>query len=421
VFTLLYAFVGVPLGRLSDRSDRRKILTGGVLVWSVLTALSGAARGFGQLVAVRLGVGVGEATCSPASTSLIGDLFPKTQRARAMAVWMLGLPLGLGLANGVGGLVGQAWGWRAAFYLAAVPGVLCAIAAFRIREPARGMVEDHAIGSRHRAGSPYLLVLSIPTMWWVILSGALHNFNMYALGSFGVPFLIRFHGMALSSAGYLWMLVYGFSGIAGLWAGGAAADALCRRRVDGRLLVATGSLVLATPPMYFALTRPGGDLVSFSLLMGFGIGVMYAYYSTVYSTIHDVVEPSLRGTAMALYFAAMYLFGASLGPVATGMVSDYFTFQAGAAAGAVAPMPLGSLVGAEFRSLVGQAKGFDLAALEPYRGAGLHSAMFAVPLLAALLAVVLFAASRTVTGDVARLQTWMRDQTGAGRERIAAR
>ncbi len=408
VFTLLYAFVGVPLGRLSDTRDRRKILSAGVFVWSLLTALSGAARSFAMLVAVRLGVGVGEATCSPASTSLIGDLFPRTQRARAMAVWMLGLPLGLGLANGIGGLVGQAWGWRAAFFLAGVPGLLVAVAALGIREPARGMVEDHAVGARRRVGSPYGLVLSIPTMWWVILSGALHNFNMYALGAFGIPFLIRYHGMALKSAGYLWMVVYGFSGIVGLFVGGAMADSLCKKRVDGRLIVATGALVIATPPMYFALTRPGGDLWGFSLLMGLGIGVMYAYHSTVYSTIHDVVEPSLRGTAMALYFAAMYLFGASLGPVGTGMLSDYFTFQAGAAAGAVQPMPAGSLIGAEFRSLLGQAKGFDLAALEPFRATGLHSAMFAVPLLAAILAVVLFAGSRTVTKDVEKLQSWMR-------------
>ena len=204
------------------------------------------------------------------------------------------------------------------------------------------------------------------------------------------------------------MVVYGFSGIVGLFVGGAMADSLYKKRVDGRLIVATGSLVIATPPMYLALMRPGGDIMGFSLLMGLGIGVMYAYYSTVYPTIHDVVEPSVRGTAMALYFAAMYLFGASLGPVGTGMLSDYFTFQAGAAAGAVQPLPLGAIVAAEFRSLVGQAKGFDLAALEPYRATGLHSAMYAVPLLAAILAVVLFAGSRAVTKDVDELQAWMR-------------
>jgi MFS family permease len=136
---------------------------------------------------------------------------------------------------------------------------------------------------------------------------------------------------------------------------------------------------------------------------------MYAYYSTVYSTIHDVVEPSLRGTAMALYFCAMYLLGASLGPVGTGLVSDYYTFQAASAAGAVQPLPFGALMTAELRSLVGEAKGFDLRALEPFRAQGLHTAMYIVPILATILAVVLFAASRTVKKDVARLQAWMRD------------
>ena len=112
VFTLLYAVVGLPLGRLSDKAPRKWILAGGVFVWSLLTAFSGVARSFSQLVVARLGVGVGEATCSPASTSLIGDLYPDEQRARAMSVWMLGLPLGLGLSAGAGGWLAQNWGWR---------------------------------------------------------------------------------------------------------------------------------------------------------------------------------------------------------------------------------------------------------------------------------------------------------------------
>src|SRR5881396_3015791 len=135
VFTLLYAVVGLPLGRLSDRKERRKILAGGVFVWSLLTAASGIARNFSQLIVARLGVGVGEATCSPASTSLLGDLFPTSSRGRAMAVWMLGLPIGLGLANGAGGWILQNWGWRNAFYVAAVPGLLCAAAALAMHEP----------------------------------------------------------------------------------------------------------------------------------------------------------------------------------------------------------------------------------------------------------------------------------------------
>ena len=408
VFTLLYAIVGLPLGRLSDKIARRKILAAGVFVWSLLTALSGVARSFSQLIVARLGVGVGEATCSPASTSLIGDLFPATARARAVAVWMLGLPLGLGLANGAGGWILQNWGWRKAFYIAAVPGILCAVAATMMREPPRGTREQHAVGARRRPGNPYWLVLSIPTILWIIVSGALHNFNMYALGSFVAPILVRYHHMTFQRAGWVAAFVYGFSGIVGLTGGGWLADRLYAKRVDGRMIVGTVAIGICAPLMLLGLMRPAGDVVGSTLLMGIGSGAMFASYSTVYSTSHDVGEPALRGTAMALYFFAMYVLGASLGPVGTGLVSDYFTFQRASAAGAVAPLGFGALMMAEFRSLIGESKGFDLRALEPFRAEGLHTAMYIVPILAAVLALVLFAASRTVKKDVDTLQSWMR-------------
>src|SRR3954463_13016301 len=415
VFTLLYAVVGLPLGRLSDRMARRKILAVGVFLWSLLTALSGVARSFSQLIVARLGVGVGEATCSPASTSLLGDLVPPTSRARAIAIWMLGLPLGLGLANGAGGGILQNWGWRNAFYIAAVPGLLCAVAALLMHEPKRGTREAHDVGERRRPGNPYILVLSIPTMLWIIVSGALHNFNMYALGAFVSPFLVRYHHMSFLNAGWVAACVYGFSGGVGLSGGGYLADRLYAKRVDGRLIVGTASIVICAPLMLLGLMRPSGDVIGFALLMGIGTGVMFAYYSTVYSTIHDVVEPSLRGTAMALYFFAMYVLGASMGPVGTGLASDYFTFQQASAAGAVRPLPFSAIMTAELRSLVGESKGFNLRALEPFRAEGLHTAMYVVPILAACLALVLFAASRTVTKDVARLQAWMREQGTAAK------
>jgi MFS family permease len=238
---------------------------------------------------------------------------------------------------------------------------------------------------------------------------------MYALGAFVSPFIIRFHRMSPLTAGWVAAAVYGFSGIVGLTVGGALADRLYQKRVDGRLIVGTVAVAICAPLMFLGLMQASGEIWSFALLMGTGCGVMYAYYSTVYSTIHDVVEPALRGTAMALYFCAMYLLGASLGPVGTGLVSDYFTFQAASAAGKVAPMPFASIVSAEFRSLVGESKGFDLRALEPFRAQGLHTAMYIVPIFAVLLAIVLFAASRTVKKDVARLQTWMRAQETAAK------
>jgi MFS family permease len=272
------------------------------------------------------------------------------------------------------------------------------------------MTESHAVGDRRRTGNPYRLVLSIPTMLWLIVSGALHNFNMYALGAFVAPFLVRFHRMNFIDAGWVAACVYGFSGVIGLTGGGALADYLYRRRIDGRLIVGTVAIVITAPLMFLGLARPRGDVIGFALLMGTASGVMFAYYSTVYSTIHDVVEPSLRGTAMALYFFAMYVLGASLGPVGTGLASDYFTFQAASAAGAVEPLPFASIMAAEFRSLVGESKGFDLRALEPFRAPGLHTAMYIVPILATLLALVLFAASRTVKKDVDKLQAWMKSQ-----------
>jgi predicted MFS family arabinose efflux permease len=232
-FTLLYAFVGVPFGRLADRTSRKHILAAGVFLWSLLTAASGLARNFWELFVVRLGVGVGEASCAPAALSLIGDLYRTEHRARATATFMMGLPFGLGLSFLVGGVVAQQWGWRAALFVAAAPGMLCALAALFMREPPRGMLEEHKVGQRRRPGSPYLLVMSIPTLWWIIASGALHNFNMYALGAFLASFLIRFHQVSLSRAGLISMMVYGLSGSFGLIVGGIAADALYKRRMDG--------------------------------------------------------------------------------------------------------------------------------------------------------------------------------------------
>jgi predicted MFS family arabinose efflux permease len=385
-FTLLYAFVGLPLGRLADHRSRKHILSAGVFVWSLLTAASGLTRTFWELFIVRLGVGVGEASCAPAAMSLIGDFFRTHQRARATAVFMLGLPIGSGLSFLVGGYVAQRWGWRAALFVAAAPGLLCALAALFLHEPERGKVEHHDIGARRRAGSPYKLLLSIPTLWWIIVSGALHNFNMYALAAFLASFLIRYHGVSLAQAGLIAMCVYGLSGTFGVFVGGVAADALYKRRSDGRLLVGTVAICISAPLMYMSLLQPAGDVTVFALLMGTGVGIMYAYYSTVYPTIHDIVEPSLRGTAMALYFGAMYLAGASLGPLGTGMVSDYFTARAARAAGVAATS--------------------SAATLEPFRATGLHSAMYAIPTLATLLALVLFAASRTVRKDIDALHEW---------------
>src|SRR5712692_5099588 len=383
-FTLLYGVVGVPLGRLSDRWKRPMILSAGVTVWSVLTAASGLAWNYGTLFAARLGVGIGEASCAPASNSLIGDLYPALRRARALSIFMLGLPIGNFLGNLVSGHVASAFGWRSAFYIACVPGLLLAVLALRIREPARGAAEASCVPARQREGSPYWRILRIPTMRWIIISGSLFNFNAYALGAFLPAFLSRYHGLNLKEANIIAALTYGAVGVPGLLIGGWAADRIHRTRRNGRLLVDATSLLLASPLMFLALNRPAGDLAMFVALMGTGYLLCYVYYSGVYAAIQDVVEPGLRGTAMALYFFAMYMLGGSFGPLLTGKLSDFYACGAMAAAGAT-------------------------LMTEPFRAAGLHSAMYVIPTCSLILFAVLLAASRTVAADMHDLQSWMDD------------
>ena len=383
-FVLLYAAVGVPLGRLSDRWLRTKILALGVTVWSLFTAASGIAWNYWSLFAVRLGVGVGEASCAPAANSLIGDLFPPHKRARAISLFMLGLPIGIFASNLSSGIIAKTYGWRITFFIACIPGLILAVLALKIREPHRGGAEDHDVVGRQQEGSPYWRVLRIPTIWWIILSGALHNFNAYAVNAFLPAFLGRYHGMDLRQANTIAAVVLGAVGVAGLLGGGWAADRLRKSRANGRMLLAAASLFVSTPLVYLALDRPKGDLVGFMLLMGFGWMLIYVYYATVYAAIQDVVEPSLRATAMALYFFAMYVLGGSFGTSILGMLSDHYARQAMAATGANAMS-------------------------EAFRAEGLHNAFYVVPLVSLILAVVLYAGSRTVAKDMERLQRWMRD------------
>ncbi|MGE3313932.1 MAG: spinster family MFS transporter [Planctomycetaceae bacterium] len=391
-FVLLYATVGVPLGRIADRYDRSKILAGGVFAWSLLTAGSGLARNFWQLVTLRLAVGVGEATCAPAAASLIGDLFPSSSRARAMSIFMLGLPIGNALSFAISGAVAQRWGWQAAFYIALIPGLACALAALFIKEPARGATESHAIGAMRRDGSPWKLVLSIPTMRWIIVSGALLNFNMYALGSFLVSYMIRVHGTTLGTASFISTAVFGLSGIPGLLIGGWLGDKIAHKRANSRLLLGTLGAVLATPLFWLGLYLRDHGVVACAVSFGLGGVFLYLYYATVYPAIQDVIEPSLRGTAMSLYFFAMYLLGGALGPFGFGQLSDFFTRRAVAASGSAgtAPLPI-------------------------HAAEGIHNAMHIIPILCAVLAAVLWAASRNFTHDAAKLKDWMSKAAAGGK------
>jgi predicted MFS family arabinose efflux permease len=372
IATLMYALVGLPLGRLADKWYRTRLIAIGTAAWSLLTGASGLAQNFWQLFISRLGVGLGEAACAPAGQSLIGDLYPPHQRARAMGIFMLGLPAGLCLAYFSAGAIGAALGWRAAFLFACIPGLLFAWLALRIPEPVRGALDAaRPLAAGAAVESPFRAVLKVPTMWWIILSGIFHNFNMYAINAFQTPFLQRYHEMGLKAASNVSAVSVGAVGAIGLLAGGWFADKISAKRRDGRLLLSACCMAIAAPSIYFALSQPKGAIGAFMLLMAVGTMTMFVYYATVYAAIQDVIEPRLRGTAVAIYFCAMYVLGASLGPLGMGMLSDHFAHQAmrDARAGAMT---------------------------EAFKASGLHSAMYAIPVLAVLASLVLFAASRSV-------------------------
>jgi MFS family permease len=387
-FTLLYAVVGVPFGYWADRGNRVRLLVLGVTAWSLLTALSGACRNFAELFLVRLGVGVGEATCAPAASSLIGDLFPASRRARANSIFMLGLPVGIASAFFVSGLIVQRFGWRVAFLVAGLPGILCALAALRISEPLRTHVDGGAAGGTRTRGAAawprwdaVRQVLSIPTLWSIVVSGALYNCCIYSIAGFLVPYLRRFHQQDPWSANLASTVSFGLTGIPGLLLAGWAADWAIGRSDKGRLWLGALAMLAAAPPWFLALAQPAGSIGPFSVYVAIGCGLMYFYYTAVYTTIQDIVPAQLRGTAVAIYFCAMYLFGASFGPWLAGSLSDMFSVRAAAAAGVAAPTP---------------------AMLEPFRAAGLRAAMRLIPLLLLALAGVLWIASLTVGRDLQR-------------------
>lgn len=375
-FILLYAIVGIPLGRLADRGRRPLILGVGALVWSGFTAASGLASGFAALVAFRIGVGVGEASCAPTANSLLGDLFPASQRSRAISVFMLGLPLGNAASYAVSGLVMQATGgWRGALFVAAVPGIILGFLAFLIPEPARGSAEGLAGKPAAKDTGAIRAILRIPTMWWIIASGALLNLNMYAMSGFLTSFIVRYHGVEIGNANYVVAVIIGVGGGLGMLAGGWLGDRAARHRMDGRLRAGAVALATAAPIGVLALQQARGSLWTFAAFMLPTSLLHYIYYSTVYASIQDVVEPARRATAMAVYFLAFY-FATAIGLYAFGKWSDHLAANAVAAGASVV----------EARAL------------------GLYGAMYVIPVVAALVGLVLWAGSRTIARDHIRMR-----------------
>ena len=336
-FAVFYTFLGIPIARLAERKNRAFIIGGAVAAWSGFTALCATAGNFWQLIAYRIGVGVGEAGCTPPAHSLIVDYIPKEKRASALAFYSMGTPIGGLLGLVMGGIVADAYGWRAAFLVAGVPGLLfAALAFFTLKEPRRVMA-SHAAGIAVASATftqTMAYLTKRKTFWFIAFAAAIKAFIGYGHAPFTASFFLRNHtaeiaGLAddfgLKSVGFLGLalgLISGTAGAIGSWVGGWIADKYGKHDLRA-YMVAPAIASLVTIPVYiFALSIESAGTALFVLAINAFLGTLW--YGPVYGTGQSVVPPHMRATAAAILLFIINLIGLGLGPLAVGMLSDWF-------------------------------------------------------------------------------------------------
>ena len=315
-FVLVHAIVGIPIARWADRGSRRGIIAAGVFVWSALTALSGAARSFGQLLFLRVGVGIGEAAGTPPAHSLISDYFPPERRARALSIFAMGIYAGIMFGYLVAGWVGERFGWRMTFVVVGLPGLaLALLVRATVKEPARQTaVESHPIGEVVR----YLF--SRPAYVFLLIAASLHAGAGYSMAQWAPTFLVRVHGMSYSEVGTALGLLTGFAGAAGALAGGALADRLGERDWRAYAWVSAGAAFMALPfgAAFLLADSRAWALAAFAPHI-FATGV---YTGPLYAMNQALAKPRMRATAVAIHLFMASIIGGGLGPWAVGRMSD---------------------------------------------------------------------------------------------------
>jgi MFS family permease len=339
-FALFYTILGLPIARYAERGDRAYIISAAVAVWSAMTVACGLAGNFVQLVLARIGVGVGEAGCSPPAQSLITDYTPREKRASALAFYNMGVPLGSLAGLALGAIIADQYGWRTAFLVAGAPGIILAlIAAFTLREPRRA----HRLAGQPRAETPTLKeaareLASKRSFWFISLAVAFLSFLGYGHIAFFGSFYLRNHAAeldtlaksvggamgfelgALGLLGPLMGVLIGVAGAFGTWLGGQIADRAARKDMRAYVSVPAVAVLLGAP---FFLTAMLVDSVVLSLvLLTVPTLLNSLWYGPVYAGVQGLVHPRTRATAVAVLLFIANLIGLGLGPLAVGVLSD---------------------------------------------------------------------------------------------------
>jgi MFS family permease len=347
-FALLYTVLGVPIARIAERVSRVNIMAVCVTLWSAFTALSGLAPNFAVMLAMRVGVGIGEAGCSPPAHSLISDYYEPKRRASALAVYAFGIPLGGMLGAVFGGVIAQFLNWRMAFFVVGLPGVLVALALkLLVKEPPRGHSEveprpalpedvtpeeSGAPRSRTVGEEIWHELRELAIVGWRIfgtwsflnmtLGITLASFAGYGAGAFSSPYFIRSFGLGLALVGVLFGIIGGFSAGSGTLLGGFVTDWLSKRSAAWYALVPGIGLTIAPVIYILAFTRADWHAAAWILLLP-GI-FQYTYLGPTFGVIQNAVDTRRRATATALLFLVLNLIALGGGPPFTGWLIDQF-------------------------------------------------------------------------------------------------
>lgn len=327
-FAMLYCGLGIPIAYLADRWDRSWIMTAALALWSGFTALCGFAQSYTQLFLARMGVGVGEAGGVAPAYSLIADYFPPKERARALAVYSFGIPIGSAAGIAFGGVIAQTWDWRVAFIAVGLAGVVFA-PLFRlvIREPARGRYDAKPANAETAAPKAGFFAaisyISKKPSFWLLSCGAAFS-SMMGYGSFyWIPtFLQRSYGFDLTQAGFYYGAILLVGGVIGVWLGGFLGDKLGASKRGMFALVPACAWLLAMPCYALGLLSPSPEIAFFLFLVPTALGLVWL--GPVIAAVQHLAPSNMRTMASACFLLINNLIGIGVGTWLLGRISDEF-------------------------------------------------------------------------------------------------
>lgn len=327
-FAMLYCVSGLVVARFADRYNRVNILAGAVAIWSLLTMLCGTAGNYLSLFLMRMGVGVGEAGCAPPAQSLISDYFPPNRRATAIAIYYTGVPLGVLGGAFAAGLLAEQIGWRMAFVVVGMPGLLLALLVWLVlREPPRGRFDGTPENTAAEAETPSFwavvgAIWSTPGLRHIAAGTTLSAFASYSISQFLHPLFVRGFDMSYANAALIYGLLGALSAGLGSPLGGYLADKLSAR--DGRWMCwLPGIGLIMSAPFYFVGLFQENWMVLTALLFIPGITHNF-YHGPTYAAVHNALPSRMRATSTAILIFLSAAIGLGLGPLSTGLVSDVF-------------------------------------------------------------------------------------------------